>query len=495
MKLKIILLLLLYFELCFAQNVIVVVVDGARYTETFGAGATYIPHMYNDLKPNGAVYTNFRIADEGITSTNPGHASILTGTWQLIANDGTQRPTKPTVFEYFRQELGISLTENYVITGKSKLNVISYSSDPAYGFNYRASESCSTLSDNQVYNNLVTIMDTYHPRLIIINFPDTDLKGHSGVFADYVNALTNADNLVYQLWQKIQSDTYYQNTTTLFVTNDHGRHDDAHGGFKDHGDDCAGCEHIMLFAIGRNVTQGVVNNDMHYQVDIAPTVGDLLGFSTQQAVGISLYQGSNPLPVELSSFSAIFLENSVKLNWRTETEVSNYGFEVERLQDYNIEKLHNWKKIGFVQGHGNSNSPKEYSFLDEYVNGGKYSYRLKQFDTDGKFEYSKVIEVDLGSPIKFELSQNYPNPFNPVTTIKFAIPNSGPTKLVVFNLLGEEMDTLVNEFKEAGIHTINFSAKGGSAFGGNASGLPSGLYIYKLEANGFVQSRKMILMK
>ncbi len=349
MKLKIILLLLLFFELCFAQNVIVVVIDGARYTETFGAGATYIPHMYNDLKPIGAVYTNFRIADAGITSTNPGHASILTGTWQLIANDGTQRPTKPTVFEYFRQELGISLTENYVITGKSKLNVISYSSDPAYGFNYRASESCSTLSDNQVYNNLVTIMDTYHPRLIIINFPDTDLKGHSGVFADYVNALTNADNLVYQLWQKIQSDTYYQNTTTLFVTNDHGRHDDAHGGFKDHGDDCEGCEHIMLFAIGRNVTQGLVNNDMHYQVDIAPTIGDLLGFSTQQAVGISLYQGSNPLPVELSSFSAIFLENSVKLNWRTETEVSNYGFEIQKSEVQKSE-VQNGKKLDLFRG-------------------------------------------------------------------------------------------------------------------------------------------------
>ena len=106
MKLKIILLLLLFFELCFAQNVIIVVVDGARYTETINAGATYIPHMYNDLKPIGAVYTNFRIADEGITSTNPGHSSILTGTWQLIANDGIQSPTNPTVFEYFRKELG-----------------------------------------------------------------------------------------------------------------------------------------------------------------------------------------------------------------------------------------------------------------------------------------------------------------------------------------------------------------------------------------------------
>ena len=116
----------------------------------------------------------------------------------------------------------------------------------------------------------------------------------------------------------------------MFVTNDHGRHDDAHGGFTNHGDDCEGCEHIMLLAIGRNVTAGVENSDLHYQIDIAPTVGDLLGFSTPEAVGISLFEGSNPLPVELASFSAMVLNNAIKLNWRTETEVNNYGFEIVR---------------------------------------------------------------------------------------------------------------------------------------------------------------------
>jgi hypothetical protein len=191
------------------------------------------------------------------------------------------------------------------------------------------------------------------------------------------------------------------------------------------------------------------------------------------------------LPVEISSFSAIVLENSAKLNWRTETEVNNYGFEVERLQDYMIEKLQDWKVIGLIEGNGNSNSPKDYSFVDEHVSTGRYLYRLKQIDTDGKFEYSKIIEVDLGSPAKFKLSQNYPNPFNPVTTISFAIPQSGNIRLAVFNILGEQVAELVNEFLEAGTHTINF----------NAEELNSGIYVYKLKVNGIVQTKRMMLIK
>ncbi len=194
----------------------------------------------------------------------------------------------------------------------------------------------------------------------------------------------------------------------------------------------------------------------------------------------------DPLPVELSSFSAVVLDNGIKLNWRTETEVNNYGFEIERLQNYNIEKFQDWGKIGFVAGNGNSNSPNEYSFVDEQVSAGKYSYRLKQIDTDGSFEYSKVIEIDLELPAKFELSQNYPNPFNPSTTIQFSLPESGNVRLNVYNIIGEQVAELVNGLKEAGIHTIKFKAEN----------LNSGFYIYRIEAmNGFVESRKMVLLK
>jgi len=191
-------------------------------------------------------------------------------------------------------------------------------------------------------------------------------------------------------------------------------------------------------------------------------------------------ENENPFPVELNSFSASAIGKDVKLSWKTVTEVNNYGFEIERSV-LNSE----WYKIGFVNGNGNSNSPKDYSFVDTKVNAGKYSYRLKQIDNDGKFEYSKTIEIDVNNEKKFELSQNYPNPFNPATTIQFRLPQTGLVKLPLFNILGQEVRTLVNEFMEAGTHSVNF----------DASELNSGIYIYKLESGSFNQTKKMILVK
>jgi hypothetical protein len=203
--------------------------------------------------------------------------------------------------------------------------------------------------------------------------------------------------------------------------------------------------------------------------------------------GDTLFVSGTPLPVELSSFSAVYLEDRIKLRWRTETEVNNYGFEIHRITVGQISNLSNeWANIGFVEGHGNSNSPKEYNFIDSELNsGGTYSYRLKQIDNDGSYEFSKTIEVNFGSPINFELNQNYPNPFNPSTTISFNLQNSGVVTLKVFSLIGKEIKSLVDGYREAGIYTVNF----------NAEGLPSGMYIYRMSTPGNTQVRKMILLR
>jgi hypothetical protein len=231
-------------------------------------------------------------------------------------------------------------------------------------------------------------------------------------------------------------------------------------------------------------TRGGISSDLNSLTYTGYNVASDFSLQTEASTTIQ-NSNSSPLPVELSAFSALVQKDGIKLIWQTETEVNNYGFEIERTSIVKDQTSEVWEKMGFVNGSGNSNSPKNYSYQDMNVISGKYSYRLKQIDTDGKFEYSKAIEVNLNGPGKFELSQNYPNPFNPTTTIKFSIPEAGYVKLTLYNILAQEIKTLINESKEAGVHTINF----------NASDLNSGLYIYKLEVNGLTQTRKMTLVK
>jgi len=186
------------------------------------------------------------------------------------------------------------------------------------------------------------------------------------------------------------------------------------------------------------------------------------------------------LPVELTTFTANTIENKVTLNWQTATEVNNYGFEIERSQN------NNWEKIGFVEGHGNSNSPKDYSFSDKPTNGSDFKYRLKQVDFDGNFEFSPEIAVSLIVP-QFSVKQNYPNPFNPSTKIEFSIPKSGNVKLSIFNAIGQEVAVLINENMEAGNHNFQFSSDNYQ--------LSSGIYFYKVISGKYSETKKMILLR
>ncbi len=189
-----------------------------------------------------------------------------------------------------------------------------------------------------------------------------------------------------------------------------------------------------------------------------------------------------PLPVEISTFTAKFKEkDKVDLYWITETEINNYGFYIERKVNYS-----NWESLSFIEGHGNSNSPKEYSYSDNdlFAGGSKFQYRLKQVDNDGNYKYSDVIEVEI-VPDEYELSQNYPNPFNPNTTIRFSLPKETQLKINLYNTLGELIETIAEGIYVAGYYKVNF----------NAFNLSSDMYIYRIESNDFIQSKKMMLMK
>ncbi len=160
----------------------------------------------------------------------------------------------------------------------------------------------------------------------------------------------------------------------------------------------------------------------------------------------------SPLPVELTSFTAVTKENNILLKWVTASEVDNYGFEIERSVDQG-----DFKKIGFLPGHGNSNSPKEYSFTDNFVNGF-LSYRLKQINNNGSYSYSNIVKVEALTVNDFAVYQNYPNPFNPITSIKFKTPVDSKVRLTITNSLGEEIESLLDEQQNPGIHEVVWDA-------------------------------------
>jgi hypothetical protein len=209
----------------------------------------------------------------------------------------------------------------------------------------------------------------------------------------------------------------------------------------------------------------------------------------QFATGNGILTIDHNLPVELSSFTAKVLKSGgVQLNWRTETEVSNYGFEIERSDNPKSEiRNPQFEKIGFVEGNGNSNSPKDYTYTDLNAQYSNFAYRLKQIDTDGQFEYSKVIEVAAGSiPGGLVLEQNYPNPFNPSTKIKFALSETQTAKLIVYDVLGNVVAVPFNETAEGGkIYEAVF----------NAENYSSGIYFYRLETMRKTEIRKMVLIR
>jgi hypothetical protein len=187
------------------------------------------------------------------------------------------------------------------------------------------------------------------------------------------------------------------------------------------------------------------------------------------------------IPVELASFSASVNANDVILNWQTATELNNSGFQVERMQDNN-----EWNEIGFVIGNGTTTEIHNYAFEDKNLSAGIYFYRIKQIDFNGTYEYYTLDEeIEILAPDKFVLLQNYPNPFNPTTTIKFSVLKKTNVVLTVFNSIGEDVITLINDEKPAGSYEVEF----------NAAGLTSGIYLYKIETNDFIQTKKMILMK
>ncbi|PJA99984.1 MAG: hypothetical protein CO127_09500 [Ignavibacteria bacterium CG_4_9_14_3_um_filter_36_18] len=202
----------------------------------------------------------------------------------------------------------------------------------------------------------------------------------------------------------------------------------------------------------------------------------------------------DPVPVELVSFSALVEGTNVTLKWETASETNNRGFEIERAVFSRPSSVGRWEKIGFVEGKGTTTLKSSYTFNDDVGGAWCYAYRLVQQDYDGVVKTSNTIEVEITNiPFEFSLEQNFPNPFNPTTKIRYRIPfiqthSSASVQnvlLKIYDLLGNEVATLVNENKAPGVYEIEF----------NGSKLTSGVYFYRLQAGKFNAVKKLVLMK
>ena len=198
------------------------------------------------------------------------------------------------------------------------------------------------------------------------------------------------------------------------------------------------------------------------------------------------------VPVELISFTATANSNVVILNWSTATETNNSGFEILRFAQND---KNDWRKIGFVPGHGTTTETQHYSFTDNDVKAGKYQYKLKQIDYDGSFEYSQIVEVEIPIVNKFSLAQNYPNPFNPSTVISYRLAVTSFVTLKVYDILGREIATLVNEEKPAGEYEVEFNIANLPVGISSKGGYASGVYFYQIKADEYSVTRKMVLLR
>jgi hypothetical protein len=206
----------------------------------------------------------------------------------------------------------------------------------------------------------------------------------------------------------------------------------------------------------------------------------------------AIADASAPLPVVLSSFDAAVMKRDVSLSWTTESEINNKGFSIERRARLDGQRYSSWKEVSFVDGKGTTSSRQSYSYMDKKLNTGAYQYRLKQVDFNGNYEYhstSSNSDLVIGKPGSFDIGQNYPNPSNPNSKIDFQMPFDGKVSIKVYDILGKEIVTLVDEYRTADFYTVQF----------DGTNVASGTYFYRIIAESgterFTKTLKMILVK
>lgn len=267
------------------ENVIVVVVDGPRFTETWGSpNHELIPNLYNHLSTKGVVNQEFY--NLGNTHTIPGHTTIATGIYEDLDNNGRQYPSYPSFLQHYLKLTRKAPNKAWIVGSKKKLEVLSNCSSIEWRNSFLPSYDTEDRMDYETFGRVKEIIQEHHPNLLFINLKGPDWYGHHNNWELYKEAISQTDSMVNELYQIIETDSVYKGTTTLIMTNDHGRHLDGLGaGFVNHGDKCLGCTHINFFAVGPDFKVGELIDKKREQVDIVPTITHLLGFEMNQCNG------------------------------------------------------------------------------------------------------------------------------------------------------------------------------------------------------------------
>lgn len=269
------------------QKMMIVIIDGARYTETFGdPDYSWIPRM-KEIADEGSIINDIR--NDGITYTNRAIPALWCGTWTEVRDTvyqgkETQYSVKPSIFEYYRKHKQQSADQcYYVLKYLSSLWLPSF--DQSYGTGYWPSFYSEGIGDEAVCNNTKVLMNEEQPDFMWIYLADVDHAGHSGDWNYYTTTLRRADSIIGVLWNHVQTLPYYKDKTTMIVTNDHGRHDNQHGGFQNHGCSCEGCRRIQFLAVGPNIKENFTSFQTRFLPDMAVTAAHILGFEMEKATG------------------------------------------------------------------------------------------------------------------------------------------------------------------------------------------------------------------
>jgi hypothetical protein len=271
------------------HKLVLIVMDGARYSETLGSPDTSsrVPNIANRIAPAGSIVKN--VYNNGITATVPGHTSLSTGVYENISNSGSEYPSQPS-FMHIYLSRNLNPDAVWLITSKDSLEVLAYEKTRTYE---KIRSSCGLngygsghKDDAQTLVEVIALMDKHAPDVLFINFKGPDSAGHSGIWKNYCGAITQTDSFIGEIFDYIQKDPDYKGNTNLIVVNDHGRHSDGiNGGFANHGCSCEGCRHIMCVGFGPDFKKGFVSTVNHEQTDIAVTAAYLLGFDLPSSTG------------------------------------------------------------------------------------------------------------------------------------------------------------------------------------------------------------------